>query len=596
MIDWRRWFSIAAMILFTSINGHSKDFNAQILPVIVEIITTVWRNPPSNHVVLHNFDQDLQKIHQLRELIKIMGHKEILAVSLHIDKMNIHLVEGNEIFVLVSVRKEVQQLFKNLSETHYSKPTKWLFFVSDEGILDDLSTPINSHCIVLRRKNNSIVLTEKNNIHPQLPLQQREIRLALLKNSFLTSWLNVGFFKKRDCLQNSTIKIVTALKRNNVNGKLSGFYGEVWSVLQEKLKFKENFLEPRDGGSYGSQSMNGTWSGMMGMLVRNEADIAIGGFALTPERLEAIDFLPPMVEGSVTVYIRQPDLDTFSMAWLLAPFNTNLWLVLLIIILCLSLELQATWKYGQQEFKNWIHSSWLHIFGSFCQQGQPKTSQPASSTVLCVTAYLTAMVILSVYSATFTSFLAVQHVQMPFSSLEGLLEDGTYQLGMLTRSATLNYFDKSNNSLMNEIYNKLIAPEKYSLPVTNEQGLTLICKRKKYAYMSPSITAEMEISKLPCRIIEVPNTDIPVSSSMVVNKHNPYRKLMDSYVQHMRRVGILSRIHKNIWPTQSTGILENPSVYMAFASMAPLLSFLTIGIIVSIIILFIEYLRYKHVA
>jgi hypothetical protein len=52
-------------------------------------------------------------------------------------------------------------------------------------------------------------------------------------------------------------------------------------------------------------------------------------------------------------------------------------------------------------------------------------------------------VLLSAYSATFISFLAVRHSSLPFTTFEGMLKDGTYQLGILENSVELSYFDVS---------------------------------------------------------------------------------------------------------------------------------------------------------
>jgi len=52
------------------------------------------------------------------------------------------------------------------------------------------------------------------------------------------------------------------------------------------------FMTPEDGG-YGSTN-NGTSSGMIGMLVRKEADVAVGAYVMTQRLLEYVDFFSPM--------------------------------------------------------------------------------------------------------------------------------------------------------------------------------------------------------------------------------------------------------------------------------------------------------------
>jgi len=39
------------------------------------------------------------------------------------------------------------------------------------------------------------------------------------------------------------------------------------------------------------KTVNGSWDGLIGRLVKDEADIALADFHMTAERLQAVDFL-----------------------------------------------------------------------------------------------------------------------------------------------------------------------------------------------------------------------------------------------------------------------------------------------------------------
>lgn len=61
------------------------------------------------------------------------------------------------------------------------------------------------------------------------------------------------------------------------------------------------------------------------------------------------------------------------------------------------------------------------------------------SRVVYLTSYVVGYVLVAAYSAALVSFLAVQRDELPFASFEGLLEDGTYKLGV-TKGAEVSYF------------------------------------------------------------------------------------------------------------------------------------------------------------
>lgn len=59
--------------------------------------------------------------------------------------------------------------------------------------------------------------------------------------------------------------------------------------------------------------------------------------------------------------------------------------------------------------------------------------------VVYFTSYVVGFVLVAAYSAELVSFLAVQREELPFINFRGLLEDGTYKLGV-TKGAEVSYF------------------------------------------------------------------------------------------------------------------------------------------------------------
>jgi hypothetical protein len=53
-------------------------------------------------------------------------------------------------------------------------------------------------------------------------------------------------------------------------------------------------------GAYGNQDENGTWGGVVGMIVREEAHVGINILAFSTERILSIAFLPPIWNSKYT--------------------------------------------------------------------------------------------------------------------------------------------------------------------------------------------------------------------------------------------------------------------------------------------------------
>ena len=63
-----------------------------------------------------------------------------------------------------------------------------------------------------------------------------------------------------------------------------------------------------------------------------------------------------------------------------------------------------------------------------------------SSRLVYVTAYVTGLIMMAAYAATFVSFLTVQRYKLPFVDFKGLLKDGTYHIGMARGTGHVEVF------------------------------------------------------------------------------------------------------------------------------------------------------------
>jgi hypothetical protein len=65
----------------------------------------------------------------------------------------------------------------------------------------------------------------------------------------------------------------------------------------------------------------------------------------------------------------------------------------------------------------------------------------SSFRIMIVTSYVTITVLLSAYSAALISFMTVQDIKLPFTTFEGLLQHGEYQLATVQGTVHISYFN-----------------------------------------------------------------------------------------------------------------------------------------------------------
>ncbi|XP_045108670.1 glutamate receptor 1-like [Portunus trituberculatus] len=91
---------------------------------------------------------------------------------------------------------------------------------------------------------------------------------------------------------------------------------------------------------YGHQQPNGSWTGLIGLLQRQEVDFAGTMFALTPGRLATLDFSEPLyIDEYNSIYIRPgvtPDMASF-----IKPYNPLVWVSVFVATLLVFTACQA---------------------------------------------------------------------------------------------------------------------------------------------------------------------------------------------------------------------------------------------------------------
>ena len=81
---------------------------------------------------------------------------------------------------------------------------------------------------------------------------------------------------------------------------------DIFFQLQSLLNFTSEFITNKDK-KFGTPLRNGTWNGLVKMLIDDEIDIAVTVLSITEARSSVIDFCEPLFIDSFTFFISQKD-------------------------------------------------------------------------------------------------------------------------------------------------------------------------------------------------------------------------------------------------------------------------------------------------
>ncbi|KAK7869354.1 hypothetical protein R5R35_012899 [Gryllus longicercus] len=491
-------------------------------------------------------------LRNVEKLLKLQRHLFDEGIETAIMNISVATTHGNSIFCrhgrLLYVVDSLSETLTHLQRVKTSLPLtvpRWLLFLGQRSeevtaqLAEGLKAPFDSEFLLAEVEDNgSVSLTEVYRVNSSLPLLSSRWGLWGEQTGLTVTGTGHVHSRRAD-LFGTTIRVAAGHDPpydyliKHTDGKrlnMEGYSSEVWKQLEMRLNFTTELYEANEN-EWGSIQEDGTWSGMIGMILNNKVDAGVNSFLVTPARASVIDFITPLVTSKAGVFIRIPGILDSRWGVFITSFDFALWITLVSVVISLSLFLYcfgSVLKHCKKLNENFVynfHNVLLCMCGIFCAQGHWATPNEWSCRIVFWTAYFIAVIAAAAYSANFMACLAIRKVSLPFTSLEGLLRDGSYDFGVLAESGLLTIFQNSTDEIMRKIYTKLIKPKLDSLPKEYVQGFEKVCHKSRYAHMENYDTYLMYASSLPCEILTLPEASFQQHMGLIVSKTLPYRKL-----------------------------------------------------------------------
>ena len=212
--------------------------------------------------------------------------------------------------------------------------------------------------------------------------------------------------------------------------KFDGYFGELFSLLQEDLKFTFSLVEEK---AWGLRLDNGSYTGMIGALQRGESNWSISDYNFTPERKKVIDFSTPIVYRPKRIVMRRP-VDDLNWTAYADAFAIDFWILILLSTLTLSVCLYNILKREKEkrqktfvEHSEVILSSTSFVLLSLCCRDISSLKSRCSGKVLMFVILCWGFLICSAFNAVLTSVLTVSKLTVEIRSLEDLLNSERLQ-------------------------------------------------------------------------------------------------------------------------------------------------------------------------
>ncbi|XP_068082900.1 glutamate receptor ionotropic, kainate glr-3-like [Anabrus simplex] len=296
----------------------------------------------------------------------------------------------------------------------------------------------------------------------------------------------------------------------------------------------------------------------------------------------------------ILAYLREPRFDDFNWESFLAPLSSSLWQATGVCTFVLAATLAGiyyfSWRNGDESaqgvYSFAFRDSLFYMFTSLTQQGHDVTPRSSSGRVVYLLGYVVAVIVMTAYSAALVSFLTAQVKELPFRDLNGLLADGTYKLGVVATAADFNMFSESKNSLMQQLYEKLMKPDTQNLAATVEEAASRLCRTKFVLVVSAEFPGNvLQISN--CSVASLPDVSFKNIMSLALAPGSPYLGLINHILLNMRNSGILRQMSmKSPFQLQDTKETSLRSVHLE--NVVPIFTILACGIGIGLLLLAVE--------
>ncbi|KAG8192196.1 hypothetical protein JTE90_009959 [Oedothorax gibbosus] len=247
----------------------------------------------------------------------------------------------------------------------------------------------------------------------------------------------------------------------------SGFEGRFLDVLFGLLRWKYNLLVAEDK-EWGRQTKSGNWTGLIGMILRNEADMALSRIAISEQRLKIVDFSMAYSTEDSTFVVEKPKDEHLSFAYLY-PFDFTIWIGFLLVLLLLAVLFPL--------FLKRRHSFWevfFDLYTTVMKQPSNITKYDSHAGRYLFTLWLCFAMVLSItYSAKLFNLMAMPHPATPirtFRELSQAVKNGEHKCFTAKGTNTVQSLLESKEEYLQNLGEAIESNEWYARASELESG------------------------------------------------------------------------------------------------------------------------------
>ncbi|KAH8364845.1 hypothetical protein KR084_012569, partial [Drosophila pseudotakahashii] len=412
------------------------------------------------------------------------------------------------------------------------------------------------------------------------------------------------------------------------NDRFEGYCKDLADMLAGQLGIKYEIRLVQDG-NYGAENQYapGGWDGMVGELVRKEADIAIAAMTITAERERVIDFSKPFMTLGISIMIKKPVKQTPGVFSFLNPLSQEIWISVILSYVGVSFVLYFVTRFPPYEWRivrrpqadsnaqqppgiiggatlsdphqpavppnefTMLNSFWYSL-AAFMQQGCDLTPPSIAGRIAAAVWWFFTIILISSYTANLAAFLTVERMVAPIKTPEDLAMQTDVNYGTLLHGSTWEFFRRSQIGLHNKMWEYMNANQHHSVHTYDEGIRRVRTSKGKYALLVESPKNEYVNARPPCDTMKVGRNIDTKGFGVATPIGSPLRKRLNEAVLTLKENGELLRIRNKWWFDKTECNLDQETSTpneLSLSNVAGIYYILIGGLLLAVIVAIVEF-------
>ena len=555
-----------------------------------------------------------------------------LYVKKDLDKLNMLIDQSNPALIIAiggNSTKSYQEILASSVGKRFEENI-WLFIPNSTVNIDHFNKEISNELDV---KNKLSIMSHLYTLETKCqnsrlfelykPCVDRNPVIGLMYDTAIqTGQMSNDLFvwHRRKTLTGCTIKMVYVntnkfyeksmsqsfdkLKHFSIRLGNKDFYG-IENPFLENLLTALNFsviaLQAEDN-TYGAlDERTGEWSGIMGALSQNKADMGAQWLAITPLRRTSIKYSIPFINVEYKLFMRKPEA-TPKWNTFFHVFDSLYWICLMIAMLfcitCLFIIFWITlisWSESTKNKKLACQQALVNSVAITCKSmitydvesiKGTKTKIWRSSQLAVFIICIFGSVNYYIYNGGLISSLMVQNYEAPIRKLEDFLTKPEYKIMFAKGGSTESYFSSSTEGYLKRLWIKIQKDDSFITSLDQAENDIKLDSKKILFY--PYVIFKYMYDSYPCEIVASDSSYNHEQWAFGFNNQSKYIKLFNYHISKAMELGLDA--YADHRETQCATEKEKTFRPVNNGDIFPAFIFALIGCAIAILFCFVEFI------